>query len=62
MDPLSQGVVGGVIAQNFAKKSQIRLAGFCGIISGMVADLDIFIRSSHNDLLAIEFHRHFTHS
>jgi inner membrane protein len=62
MDPLSQGIVGGVIAQRFAQKSKIRLAAFCGIISGMVADLDIFIRSSTNDLLSLQFHRHFTHS
>lgn len=33
-----------------------------GWLGGMAADLDVLIRSSTDPLLAIEYHRHFTHS
>lgn len=33
-----------------------------GVIGGMAPDLDVLIRSSSDPLLAIQFHRHFTHS
>ena len=62
MDPLSQALVGANIAQIGAQKKDIRFATFCGLIAGMSADLDILINSSHDPLLALEFHRHFTHS
>lgn len=38
------------------------LALVAGIIGGMAPDLDVLIRSSSDPLLAIQFHRHFTHS
>lgn len=62
MDPISQGVVGGIVAQTFSDKSRARAAGICGFIAGLPADLDIFIRSSVDSLLTLEYHRHFTHS
>jgi inner membrane protein len=31
-------------------------------VSGIIADADVFIRSSSDPLLALDFHRHFTHS
>jgi len=62
MDPLSQGALGAVAATSFASSKQIRLAAVLGWAGGMLADADIFIRSSSDPLLNIEYHRHFTHS
>jgi inner membrane protein len=62
MDPLSQGVVGAVVAQQKTTKNHFVIATILGFLSGMAADLDIFIRSSNDPLLYLEFHRQFTHS
>lgn len=62
MDPISQGVVGGILAQSFAGKGKVRAAAIIGFISGLLADLDVLIRSSNDPLLFLEYHRHFTHS
>lgn len=62
MDPLSQAVTGAALAGCFAKKKTMRPALFLGAFGGMAADLDIFIRSATDPLLALEYHRHFTHS
>lgn len=62
MDILTQGLLGGVLAQSVSKKEEIKLATLIGVIAGLLADVDIFIYSSNDPLLNIEFHRHFTHS
>ena len=62
MDILTQGLLGGVLAQSVAKKEETKLATLIGVIAGLLADADIFIYSSNDPLLNIEFHRHFTHS
>lgn len=62
MDILTQGLLGGVLAQSVAKKEETKLATLIGVIAGLLADADIFIYSSSDPLLNIEFHRHFTHS
>lgn len=62
MDPISQGVLGAVAAQSLAPKSQQKQAALLGALSGMAPDLDVLIRSSQDPLLALEFHRQFTHS
>lgn len=62
MDPVSQGVLGAVFAQTRGPKQALAKAAVIGAIAGMAADLDILIKSSADPLLAIEFHRHFTHS
>ncbi len=62
MDPLSQGVVGATLPQSMASSREIRIATLCGWIAGMLADLDILIRSHQDSLLSIQYHRHFTHS
>ena len=62
MDILTQGLLGGVLAQSVAKKEETKLATLIGVISGLLADADIFIYSANDPLLNIEFHRHFTHS
>ena len=62
MDPLSQGVIAAVAAQQTSNKKHLIIATLLGFFSGMSADLDVFIRSSHDPLLYLEFHRQFTHS
>ena len=62
MDPITQGVVGLSATQVISTKKEKTMAALLGFISGMAADLDVLIRSSSDPLLALEFHRHFTHS
>lgn len=62
MDIVTQGLLGAVLAQSVAKKSEYRIAPVVGFLSGLLADADVLIRSSSDSLLAIEYHRHFTHS
>ena len=62
MDPLTQGVVGATVSQQPTNKKTILVATFVGFFSGLAPDLDIFIKSTHDPLLTLEFHRQFTHS
>lgn len=62
MDPISQGVLGAVFAQTRGPRHTLAKAAVIGAIAGMAPDLDTFIRSATDPLLALEFHRHFTHS
>lgn len=62
MDPLRQGLVGATASQSLSNRKDIVTATALGFLSGMAADLDIFIRSSDDPLLFLEFHRQFTHS
>jgi len=62
MDPITQGVLGGVASQVVSKPSEKRRAAVIGIVSGMAADLDVLIRSNTDPMLALEYHRQFTHS
>ncbi|MFT5421026.1 MAG: inner membrane protein [Candidatus Endobugula sp.] len=62
MDPLTQGMLGVVAAQSFAKPKVLLTASLLGLLSGMAPDIDIIIRSTTDPLLALEFHRQFTHS
>lgn len=62
MDILTQALLGGVLAQSVAKKEETKLATLVGALAGLLADADVFIYSSNDPLLNIEFHRHFTHS
>jgi len=62
MDPLTQGIVGATAAATIAPRKQLRLALLTGFAGGMTADLDVLIRSSEDSLLALQFHRHFTHA
>jgi inner membrane protein len=62
VDPLTQGVFGSVATQQFAKKQHFILATIFGFLSGLTPDLDYFIRSDTDALLALEYHRQFTHS
>lgn len=62
MDVLTQGLLGGILAQAVARKDEKKLATVAGVFAGLLADADILIRSSSDPLLNIEYHRHFTHS
>lgn len=62
MDPVTQGVLGGIAAQSCSRKNTSNIALLSGFLGGMAADLDIIIRSDTDPLLKIEYHRHFTHS
>ncbi len=65
MDPVTQGALGAAVTlaalQDRSPISTPALA-LMGWAGGMAADLDILIRSSSDPLLAIEYHRHFTHA
>lgn len=62
MDPFTQGVFGSLFAQAGARRKHLRPAAAVGFAGGMAPDLDVLIRSSADSLLAIEYHRHFTHA
>ena len=63
MDPFAQGLAGSALASTIIrKKEETRLALVVGFLAGLTADLDVFIRSSEDPLLRLEFHRQFTHS
>ena len=62
MDPITQGVVGVSATQLVAHPKEKFIAAAIGFLAGMSADLDVLIRSSSDPILALEYHRHFTHS
>lgn len=62
MDPLTQASVGAAAAALFSKRENVRLAVTVGALAGMAPDLDVLIRSDADPLLALQYHRHFTHS
>ncbi|HVI03177.1 MAG TPA: metal-dependent hydrolase [Enhygromyxa sp.] len=62
MDPLTQGVLGAAAAQAVVGERLGRKTWWLGALGGMAPDLDVLIRSASDPLLALELHRHFTHS
>ncbi len=63
MDPFTQGTLGASLPQATRRQSShVHIAGALGFLAGMAADLDVFIRSSADPLLFLEYHRQFTHS
>lgn len=62
MDPISQAVLGASASQSVASRKEIAIATVLGLLAGMSADLDVFIRSNTDPLLFLEYHRQFTHS
>lgn len=62
MDILTQGLLGAVLAQAVARQGEAKRAAGIGFFAGLLADADVLIRSSQDSLLAIEYHRHFTHA
>ncbi|MEM7357979.1 MAG: metal-dependent hydrolase [Pseudomonadota bacterium] len=62
MDPLTQGVLGTTASQLVSRPEQKWGAAVLGFFAGMAADLDVLIRSDTDPLLALEYHRQFTHA
>jgi inner membrane protein len=64
MDSITQGVLGAAAAQMIlgGKEQLGRRAWLYGCVGGVAPDLDIFIRSASDPMVALEYHRHFTHS
>lgn len=62
MDPVTHGFIGATASQSFADKRTFRAAAFTGLVSSMLADLDVFLGSVSDPLLNLELHRQFTHS
>ena len=62
MDILTQGLLGCAMAQTVAQPHETRRSLLLGFTAGIAADADIFINSSQDPLLTLEYHRQFTHS
>lgn len=62
MDPFTQGAIGAALPQSFAPAEKVRSAALIGALGGMAPDLDVFIRSSTDPLLFLDYHRQFTHA
>ena len=63
MDPISQGALGAVASQVVpGGREKLRAVAFLGCIAGLAPDLDVFISSSSDPLLFLEYHRQFTHA
>lgn len=62
MDPITQGLLGGVAVQCLPKRGERRPPTWVGVLAGMAPDLDVLIHSDTDPLLFWEYHRHFTHS
>lgn len=62
MDPLTHALLGAAVAQTAFSRQLGRRAGLIGAVSALLPDADVLIRSSTDPLLAIEYHRGFTHS
>ena len=63
MDPVTQGTLGAVAAQNSNRNNKhLAIATLLGFLGGLAPDLDILIQSEHDPLLFLEYHRQFTHA
>lgn len=62
MDPLTHALLGATAAQAALGPRLGRQAWMLGALGGVLPDADILIRSTSDPLLAIEYHRHFTHA
>lgn len=62
MDPLTHALAGAAVAHATSGRGLGRLALAIGAAAALLPDVDVLIRSPADPLLAIEYHRHFTHS
>lgn len=62
MDPVTHGLIGATASQSYANERGFRAAAIVGLISAILADLDVFLGSHSDPLLTLELHRQFTHS
>lgn len=62
MDILTHALLGAAASQAVLGARMSRRAWLIGAVGGLLPDADVLIASSSDPLLAIEYHRHFTHS
>lgn len=62
MDPLTHTLLGASLGYVTFGRRLGRTAAAVGGLAAFVPDADVFIRGATDPLLAIEYHRHFTHS
>ncbi|MBI5689572.1 MAG: metal-dependent hydrolase [Verrucomicrobia bacterium] len=62
MDPVSHVVLGASLAHAAFARRLGRAAAAAGGLAALLPDADIFIRSAQDPLVAIEYHRGFTHA
>ena len=62
MDPLSHVLLGASLGYTAFARKIGRTGAWVGGLAAFIPDADIFIRSKTDPLLAIEYHRHFTHA
>lgn len=62
MDPITHVLLGASLGYASFGKKLGRTAAACGGLAAFAPDADIFIRSASDPLLAIEYHRGFTHA
>ena len=62
MDPISHVLLGASLGYAVSGQKLGRTAALAGGLAAFVPDADVFIRSASDPLLAIEYHRHFTHA
>jgi inner membrane protein len=62
VDSVTQALIGAAAGQAAGGARLGRAAAAVGAVAGTLPDLDVLIRSAGDPLLAIEYHRHFTHA
>ena len=62
MDPITHVLLGASLGYAAFEKKLGRTAAACAGLAAFVPDADVFIRSATDPLIAIEYHRGFTHS
>jgi inner membrane protein len=62
VDPLTHVLLGASLGYATFEKKLGRTAAWVGGLAAFIPDADVFIRSERDPLLAIEYHRHFTHA
>lgn len=62
MDLISHAAAGALIAHAAAPKQRPRSLVWLGALAALIPDADVFIGSSTDPLLTLEYHRHFSHA
>lgn len=62
MDIITHGILGAVVAQVATKSYAKPQAALCGAVGALLPDADVFITSTSDPLLVLEYHRQFSHS
>ncbi|HMJ88439.1 MAG TPA: metal-dependent hydrolase [Candidatus Acidoferrum sp.] len=62
MDPITHAALGAAVGYALTGRKLGRHGAVLGALAGITPDIDHFVRSAHDPLLYVEFHRYFTHS